>query len=1032
MTCPITEENRHLLAQAMNLIAGIRGTPKTAKEIKVVDSNIIREFSKPKEKARPEFDKLPAKVEGQRTMTYAGIGSRETPLSMLRTMTKVADMLAKKGYTLNSGGAIGADVAFEGKSYPTSFTAKEDINEETLKMKKGETVDIGNTRFTAAYYLHAKKDPRLQISSVERNSAGTPNTVSFSPFDVTKNKYGNAETAKTVASEIHPKWGGLKDFAKNLMARNTYQIFGKDLATPVDFVLFYALETDDPFRPKGGTGQAVEMARRKGIPTINMSSPNWEEQLENVLSELDKDVGSKEVLYSNDTSSTSSDNSSNSSNTVQGINISSKSNDSLGRKLTNVHYAKNGESEFDITPSNKQLIDPSKVSKDWFNNGQIKSAKSVWGLSVEAWYKANMTHDDEHDVKLMEGLIVDKLKQYPELVQEINERGGVAFLESSTHYVGNGRWSTSGKNLFINTLVQAYKIVKEETLEDSTFTAVEPKKEDGAFPIGNGRYTNKDQTAAVDKIVDWYKNSKAVSYLLTGRGGTGKTATVNAIVRELGKIGKKVMVLAPTHQAVSVIEEANKGTVLEKADHNTIASFLKKQPVYNKDGSINRFERKLGDEVDNESALFVIDEASMISSDDYKDLVDHAKTTNSRIIFMGDEGQLPPVEDLSSKYESPVFRFHNEEVKSTLVEQMRQTKGNKMAELLESVYSTVLSFIEARKNGKSKPTTANEYLWSDSFRGLGNASGTYENGKGLLGTDSSDLFVTAYIDDLIAKGAANVKMINYNNSEHQNTKNTTKYIRTTLLSKGFLQLEEGQTLDSFRYLGKEPIRVDNTTLAMGSKGNIELSKGSELVITNVVAYKDLATMIDQKEAKGEYVRVGLQSSTATSDSQRLHRDDVGRSIKVYKDRNPVNTTLNDLVGEVYEITATYGSEEVTLYTPKDPTVVKPVRSFYSAMSERGDPFAKSGKAKKIDFLIGDISLAYVINAHKAQGSSYDAVYADINNIASVRTDDEIIMKSIYVAISRPKEKLVLLHSGLDSNTLTQHFNENNNNTKECQ
>lgn len=875
MTCPITEENRHLLAQAMNLIAGIRGTPKTAKEIKVVDSNIIREFSKPKEKARPEFDKLPAKVEGQRTMTYAGIGSRETPLSMLKTMTKVADMLAKKGYTLNSGGAIGADVAFEGKSYPTSFTAKEDINEKTLKMKKGETVDIGNTRFTAAYYLHTKKDPRLQISSVERNSAGTPNTVSFSPFDVTKNKYGNAETAKTVASEIHPRWSGLKDFAKNLMARNTYQIFGKDLATPVDFVLFYALETDDPFRPKGGTGQAVEMARRKGIPTINMSSPNWEEHLENVLSVLDGGVEEKTVS---------------------------------------------------------------------------------------------------------------------------------TFIEESV-----------------------------ETAEDNISTAAEPKREDGAFPIGNGRYTNKDQTAAVGKIVDWYKNSKAVSYLLTGRGGTGKTATVNAIVRELGKIGKKVIVLAPTHQAVSVIEEANKGTVLEKADHNTIASFLKKQPVYNKDGSINRFERKLGDEVDNTSALLIIDEASMISSDDYKDLVDHAKSTSSRIIFMGDEGQLPPVEDLSSKYESPVFRFHNEEVKSTLVEQMRQTKGNKMAELLESVYSTVLSFIEDRKNGKSKPTTANEYLWSDAFRSLGNASGTYENGKGLLGTDNSDLFVTAYIDDLIAKGAANVKMINYNNSEHQNTKNTTKYIRTTLLSRGFLQLEKGQTLDSFRYLSKEPIRIDNTTLAMGSKGDIELSKGSELVVTSVVAYKDLATMIDQKDIKGEYVRVGLQSSTTSSDSQeKLYKNDVNKRIQVFKDRKPIVTTLNDLVGEVYEITATYGSEEVTLYAPKDPTVVKSVRSFYSAMSQKGDPFAKSGKAKKIDFLIGDISLAYVINTHKAQGSSYDAVYADINNIASVRTDDEILMKSIYVAVSRPREKLVLLHSGLNSNTLTQHFNENNNNTKECQ
>ena len=67
------------------------------------------------------------------------------------------------------------------------------------------------------------------------------------------------------------------------MARNTNQIFGDNLDTPVDFVLFYAEETNNPLRPKGGTGQAVEMARRKGIPTINMADTNWKNQLEKVL-----------------------------------------------------------------------------------------------------------------------------------------------------------------------------------------------------------------------------------------------------------------------------------------------------------------------------------------------------------------------------------------------------------------------------------------------------------------------------------------------------------------------------------------------------------------------------------------------------------------------------------------------------------------------------------------------------------------------------------------------------------------------------
>lgn len=71
------------------------------------------------------------------------------------------------------------------------------------------------------------------------------------------------------------------------MARNTFQVFGKKLDTPVDFVLFYAEETENPLRPKGGTGQAVEMARRNGVPTINMSEAGWEDKLAEILKQSD-------------------------------------------------------------------------------------------------------------------------------------------------------------------------------------------------------------------------------------------------------------------------------------------------------------------------------------------------------------------------------------------------------------------------------------------------------------------------------------------------------------------------------------------------------------------------------------------------------------------------------------------------------------------------------------------------------------------------------------------------------------------------
>ena len=50
---------------------------------------------------------------GAKTRRFAGIGSRSTPDHVLQAMRKVAHRLAEMGYTLLSGGAAGADSAFE-------------------------------------------------------------------------------------------------------------------------------------------------------------------------------------------------------------------------------------------------------------------------------------------------------------------------------------------------------------------------------------------------------------------------------------------------------------------------------------------------------------------------------------------------------------------------------------------------------------------------------------------------------------------------------------------------------------------------------------------------------------------------------------------------------------------------------------------------------------------------------------------------------------------------------------------------------
>jgi len=185
--------------------------------------NITNNIEQDIESKTPYFDALPSYKDKQRNMIYAGIGSRETPAEVLKEMTNIAKWLNEKQYKLQTGATFkgkeeGADKAFSDGSSNKELFRPESANDITI----------------------------------------------------------------SIAKEIHPAPQNLKPGGLKLMARNTNQIFGKDLDTPVDFVLFYAEETST-IRPKGGTGQAVEMARKKGIPTINMSNKDWKKELAKVL-----------------------------------------------------------------------------------------------------------------------------------------------------------------------------------------------------------------------------------------------------------------------------------------------------------------------------------------------------------------------------------------------------------------------------------------------------------------------------------------------------------------------------------------------------------------------------------------------------------------------------------------------------------------------------------------------------------------------------------------------------------------------------
>jgi len=137
---------------------------------------------------------------------YAGIGSRTTPAPILLLMQELGKKLAREGYILRSGGAKGADCAFEvgclqGKGMKQIFHA----NDATTEARK-------------------------------------------------------------IAKQFHPSWDACDAFARKLLARNAMILLGENLDFPVKVVICWTPDGEEV----GGTGHSLRIARAHQIPIRNL------------------------------------------------------------------------------------------------------------------------------------------------------------------------------------------------------------------------------------------------------------------------------------------------------------------------------------------------------------------------------------------------------------------------------------------------------------------------------------------------------------------------------------------------------------------------------------------------------------------------------------------------------------------------------------------------------------------------------------------------------------------------------------------
>lgn len=165
------------------------------------------------------------------TRFYAGIGSRETPLEITDEMLEFAADMTLGNYVLRSGGADGADHAFE----------------------------------AGCDWASGKKQIFLPWSGFNnRKATARIGSEMFGVFD-----YVSAE-AMSLAEKHHPAWHAMGRGARALHARNGYQVLGPTLNEPVEFVVCWTRGGSGA----GGTGQALRIAKAYSIPVYDLGSPS--------------------------------------------------------------------------------------------------------------------------------------------------------------------------------------------------------------------------------------------------------------------------------------------------------------------------------------------------------------------------------------------------------------------------------------------------------------------------------------------------------------------------------------------------------------------------------------------------------------------------------------------------------------------------------------------------------------------------------------------------------------------------------------
>lgn len=182
------------------------------------------------------------------------------------------------------------------------------------------------------------------------------------------------------------------------------------------------------------------------------------------------------------------------------------------------------------------------------------------------------------------------------------------------------------------------------------------------------------QQEALDKILTWQLIPNSPFYRLVGSAGVGKTTVLNQFIKQNKISRNSIFVSAPTHKAKKVIETV---TGLQGYTIQAILGLRPNTDIDNFDINRPQFD-PLGEAMIRFCRILIIDEASMLNKDLYEMICSEAKHNGTKVLFVGDNKQLPPIKEIASLAITAPDGVELKEI-------IRQAKDNPILDILSTL-----------------------------------------------------------------------------------------------------------------------------------------------------------------------------------------------------------------------------------------------------------------------------------------------------------------------------------------------------------